>query len=55
MKKKLSKFENLRQAVETFIIAQATCANSVQEYWDMLNAANLPEYLPDNYEETTKS
>lgn len=53
--KRQSKFEKLRQAVETFIIADATCATSVQEYWDMLNTAELKEYLPDGYKETKKS
>lgn len=43
----MDKFEKLKQAVESFIIAQATCshADMIEAYRTMLEAAELISYL----------
>ena len=50
-----SKFDTLRQAVESFVIAEATCSgpDKYAAYAVMMKAADLKEYLPN--EETEKS
>lgn len=52
-----NKFEKLRQAVESFIIADATCSkdDADEAYRIMLKIAELTEYLPEFYEEAKKS
>jgi hypothetical protein len=42
---KQTKFDKLKQAVESFIIAEATCANNKEEYKYMLKCAELESYL----------